>query len=93
MSSFALRALVEKPPTSTSSSVRPCFGLENRLPIWSGPATWRSYFFWMSAKSSAGAGSVSSSSVPVAVAYSQWIRSSMRSRMVCRSGSAISAAA
>ena len=60
-----MRALVEKPPTSTSSSVRPCFTLENRLPIWSGPATWRSYFFWMSAKSSGGAGSVSSSSVPV----------------------------
>ncbi len=86
MSSFALRALVEKPPTSTSSSVTPCFRLENRLPTWSGPATWRSYFFWMSAKSSDGAGSVSSSSVPVAVAYSQWIRSSMRSRISLQIG-------
>jgi hypothetical protein len=65
MSSAARAALVEKPPTSTSMSVVPSVALEKRPFSSSGPLTSARYLSSMSEKSTDGAGSVSSSSVPV----------------------------
>jgi hypothetical protein len=52
-------------------SVTPIFLLEKRVPSSAEPPSSVEYFFSMSEKSSAGAGSLSSSSVPVSFAYSQ----------------------
>ena len=86
-------ALVEKPPTSISISVTPSLRLENRVPSRADPPSSDEYFFSMSEKSSDGAGSLGSSSVPVSFAYSQCRRSSIRSRTAFRSSRSSSAAA